>query len=278
MKIAITSPAGRVDLDKLKPGLDFISSLGHELVLGKTLVSSEYWTAGSAQLRADEFTEMWLDNSIDVVWAARGGFGCAHLLELIDWYKVVKVKKILCGHSDISVLHLAFLKFGVKRSISSAMPAVELNHKASSLTLESTFSLINDRHSVNLALFKNCQVIKGQKLSGFIVPITLSVLTSLCGTSYMPDLSGAVLVIEDINEAGYRLDGYLNQLRLNGILSKISALVFGDFKNCASSEEMGYLVGKYSNFVHGTVLTGLPFGHCEPRLSLPVGEFIEMNL
>ena len=54
MKIAISSPAGRVDKIRLNKGLAFLGGLGHELLLGETLDSEEFWTAGSAELRAAE--------------------------------------------------------------------------------------------------------------------------------------------------------------------------------------------------------------------------------
>ena len=279
MKIAITSPAGKVDSGKLAAGVSFLSSLGHEVLLGETLTAEEFWTAGSVELRAGELMKFWTDDSIDVVWAARGGFGCAHLLDSLDWAVLPGHEKILCGHSDISVLHLAFMAKGVKRGVSAAMPAVEFSDsEVDSLTTKSTFELVKDGSSVRCEEFQKCRVLKGGRLKGRLIPVTLSVLSSLCGSDFLPDFNGAVLVIEDINEHGYRLDGYLNQLRLSGILSKLSGLVFADFNNCASELELNYIYNKYTGLINGTVLSGLPFGHCKPRLSLPVGEDIDLEL
>lgn len=279
MKIAITSPAGKVDSEKLAAGVSFLRSIGHEVQLGKTVTEEEFWTAGSVELRAGELERFWLDDSIDVVWAARGGFGCAHLLEVLNWETLSGHQKILCGHSDISVLHLAFLAKGLKRGVSAAMPAVEFSEKKiDSLTVDSTFDLINQSSAVRIKEFQKCRVLQGGHLKGRLIPVTLSVLCSLCGSDFLPDFKDAVLVIEDVNEHGYRLDAYLNQLKLCGILSKLSGLVFADFNNCASEQELDYIYNKYTGLVKGTVLSGLPFGHCTPRLSLPVGEYIDLEL
>ena len=278
MRIAITSPAGKVDSEKLNRGILFLKSRGHEVELGATCTAQEFWTAGSAELRAGEFQNFWCDKNVDAVWAARGGFGCAHLLDKIDWSEIVKHRKLLCGHSDISVLHIAFLKFGVSRSLSAAMPAVEFSEVSpEKLTVDSTFSLLDGDVSFVKDELRRCEVISEGAAEGVLIPVTLSVLASLCGTAYLPDFKGAVLILEDVSESAYRLDAYLNQLRLNGILSSISALVFGDFKNCGSEAELKYIYNKYSGFVDGPVLCALPFGHCSPRLSVPVGEGIKFR-
>ena len=40
---------------------------------------------------------------------------------------------------------------------------------------------------------------------------------------------GAILLIEDVNEAPYRVDRMLSQLRLAGVLDAISGVVVGSF-------------------------------------------------
>ena len=279
MKIAISSPAGRVDKIRLNKGLAFLGGLGHELLLGETLDSEEFWTAGSAELRAAELERFWCDSSIDVVWAARGGFGCAHLLDLLDWGKMAAYEKVLCGHSDLSVLHLAFRAMGVSRTVSGAMPAVEFaEERVASLTEESTLGLLGSSELWGREYFQKCRVLQYGECSGPLYPVTLSVLCSLCGTDYLPDFNGALLVLEDVNESPYRLDAYLNQLKLSGILARLGGMVFGDFKNCGSEEELEYIYTKYKNEINGPVLAGLPFGHCLPRLSLPVAANIRLSV
>ena len=279
MKIAISSPAGNVDKVKLAKGISFLESRGHQIVVGETINSREFWTAGSAVQRAAELERFWCDESIDVVWAARGGFGCAHILELLDWSKMAKFKKNLCGHSDISVLHLAFLSRGVSRTLSASMPAVEFAEQdLDSLTIDSTFNLLADGAAIEKIYFENCQVLKSGQAKGYVVPVTLSVLCSLLGSDFLPNFSDVVLVLEDVNEAPYRIDAYMNQLKLSGILTSIQALVLGDFKNCGTDDEQAYIYNKYAKLVAGPVLSGLPFGHCLPRLSLPVGSEVKLSV
>lgn len=279
MKIAISSPAGIVDKVKLAKGISFFESRGHQIVVGETIHSKEFWTAGSAEQRAAELQSFWCDDSIDIVWAARGGFGCAHILDLLDWSRMSMFKKILCGHSDISVLHLAFRSRGVSRTVSASMPAVEFAEQyVDELTIDSTFNLLADGGAIEKVCFEDCRVLRSGQANGYIIPVTLSVLCSLLGTDFLPDFGNVVLVLEDVNEAPYRIDAYMNQLKLSGILTSVQALVLGDFKNCGAEAELAYIFEKYARFVEGPVLSGLPFGHCLPRLSLPVGSEVKLSV
>ena len=68
-----------------------------------------------------------------------------HLLELLNWEKMKQHKKILCGHSDITILHMAFMKFGGSRSISGIMPAVEFaNEDFDEFSLKSFLSNVGE--------------------------------------------------------------------------------------------------------------------------------------
>jgi len=58
----------------------------------------------------------------------------------------------------------------------------------------------------------------------------LSVLASLAGTPYMPDIQGGILFIEDVSEQPYRIERMLNTLYLSGVLQKQRAIIFGDFR------------------------------------------------
>ena len=78
-------------------------------------------------------------------------------------------------------------------------------------------------------------------------------------------------MIEDINESPYRLDAYLTQLKNAGILTSLSGMIWADFNDCGTAQDLQCLYEKFSPLVSGPVASGLAFGHCLPRISLPVG-------
>ena len=62
------------------------------------------------------------------------------------------------------------------------------------------------------------------RAAGRILGGNLTLLNSLLGTEYLPKLKGAILLLEDIHEAPYRIDRMLNQLRLAKVLNRSAVL------------------------------------------------------
>ena len=105
----------------------------------------------------------------------------------------------------------------------------------------------------------------------------LSVLASLAGTPYMPDIQGGILFIEDVSEQPYRIERMLNTLYLSGVLQKQRAIIFGDFRMGTirdvydSSYDFSAVVNHISRTAKIPVLTGFPFGHITNKNHFPVG-------
>ena len=68
--------------------------------------------------------------------------------------------------------------------------------------------------------------------SGRLIGGNLAVFTALLGTPYFPNLTGKILMIEDIGELPYRVDRMLNQLRLSGVFKKVKGIILGRFVDC----------------------------------------------
>jgi muramoyltetrapeptide carboxypeptidase len=90
----------------------------------------------------------------------------------------------------------------------------------------------------------------------------------------MPDLTGAILFLEDLNEPPYRIDGYLASLRLSGILSSLGGLAYGgftEFETPENSYSMDEVLAHYAQFVDGPVVSGLAYGHFPIKNAIPIG-------
>ena len=272
MNIAITAPAGPVKKDKLKAGVQRLKKLGYEnITIGDTCAGSHNWNSAEPEKRALEFESFWCNPKVDLVMAARGGFGCLHLLNLLDWDKMKKHKKLLCGHSDLTVMHLAFMKHRISSSISGIMPAVEFaSDDLDEFSISSFEASLTNFNTISLP----SEVINQGSQEGAIIPVTLSVLCSMIGTGSLPNFKDAILCLEDVNEPVYRLDAYLSQLELSGIFEEIGGLIWGDFNECGSSSDLDILINRFSKKINGPVVRDVPFGHCLPRMSLPAGKKI----
>jgi Uncharacterized proteins, homologs of microcin C7 resistance protein MccF len=102
----------------------------------------------------------------------------------------------------------------------------------------------------------------------------LSTIVSLIGTPYAMDLSGAILILEDINESLYRVDRMLHQLLLAGALGGCKAIAFGDFTGAEESgatKGLDALVGSVAAKLRIPCLGGIPVGHITDQWTIPIG-------
>ena len=101
-------------------------------------------------------------------------------------------------------------------------------------------------------------------------------MLSLMGTRYWPQVNGGVLFVEDVNEHPYRVERGLLQLHQAGVLNAQKAVVLGAFSAWRKSPlDRGYsmktVVAHLRSVCKTPIITGLPFGHVNPKVSLPVG-------
>jgi muramoyltetrapeptide carboxypeptidase len=102
----------------------------------------------------------------------------------------------------------------------------------------------------------------------------LSVCSRLVGTPYAPDLSGAILFLEDVGEAPYRVDRMLAHLSLAGWLDDLAGVVLGRFTTGSvdgPSLTLDEVVHDYFGGRPYPVATGLSYGHFMPRATIPIG-------
>jgi muramoyltetrapeptide carboxypeptidase len=109
----------------------------------------------------------------------------------------------------------------------------------------------------------------------------LSVLVSLLGTPYWPEVKGGVLFIEDVNEHPFRIERMLTQLLHAGVLARQKAIVFGQFTGIRlAPHDKGYRLATVVAWLRGRlkvpVLTGLPYGHVPTKVLLPVGAKVDL--
>jgi muramoyltetrapeptide carboxypeptidase len=123
----------------------------------------------------------------------------------------------------------------------------------------------------------------GGKAQGVLLGGNLTVLTALMGTPYLPDFTGAILVIEDVDEAEYRIDRMLTQLALGGVLGKVAGVVFGQCTDCIDEGPgmgnfpLGVVLDQHLKPLGVPAFHGAAFGHIADQYILPLGTRAEID-
>ena len=261
-----------------------LDSFGIRIIEGKHLFETPApdtpaYLSASDDARAKDLNSMIRNPDIDLILCLRGGYGSMRLLEKLDWDTLRQRDLPVVGFSDITALHLAMRSRAAGIPVAGQMAA----RLAEALADETT--RLSFRRALSTAFHGKfaagnpvpLTVLKDGSAHGPLIPVNLTLLTSLCGTPWLPDLSGALLVLEDIGEPVRKLDRHLTQLALAGIPQRIAGLVFAQFTDCGDAAERLNLFRNFAGTVRGPVLSGLPFGHDLPSFSFVYGERAEIR-
>ena len=277
-RVALVAPAGPLrDAGDLERAAANARSLGWDPVPGANALARLGYFAGTDAARLADLNSALNDPAIDAVWCIRGGYGAMRILAGIDYEALVRRPRALIGYSDITAIHAA-------AGVSAGLITFHGPTARSELTAFSRSFLERAvRHDASLCGdAPDAHTVFPGRAHGRLAGGNLALLASLAGTPYAPDLDGAILVLEDIDEAVYRLDRMLVQLRLSGMLAGVRGLVFGAFTNCPEASDDGSrtlddLIDELAGELRVPCIAGAPFGHIADQWTLPLGAMAELD-
>ncbi len=267
-RIRIVSPAGKVQMDAVRPGIELLQEEGFEVIIGNHVFDRHFQYAGTDRQRAADLQEAINDADTKAILCARGGYGTIRIIELVDFSPLLKNPKWIIGFSDITVLHAVLNKMGLA-SVHAAMPAFFLENKKPSKSFFSLINLVSTGVS-NIETPSDPLNRKGN-CSGQLIGGNLSLIYGLQGTPWQIETSGKILFIEDLSEYLYHLDRMMQNLKLAGILKDLAGMIVGGFTEMKDNESP---FGKTANEIIYEAVQDYKFPVC---FDFPVGH-ISKNL
>jgi len=316
--IYIYSPSGAVrDKAAFKRGVARLQAMGHDVEVDEAALTSHQRFAGDDETRLAAIHRA-AASKADVALISRGGYGLTRILPGIHYKKIAKAidqGMLFVGISDFTAFQSAVLArtgaitwagpalcegFGVggKPDLADGHGNGEANtpddimeacfddlllgqgegagwrqHRDTSLNMDSLAAKTVD---VQVKALKN---VTNAKLWGG----NLTVLNSLLGTPYFPDVKGGILFLEDVAEHPYRIERMLTQLLYAGVLKRQKAIVLGQFTEFKLvSHDRGFKLQSVVDWLRGQikvpVLTNLPYGHVATKVLLPVGASVDLTV
>ncbi|MGH8798808.1 MAG: LD-carboxypeptidase [Casimicrobiaceae bacterium] len=252
---------------------------GHRVIVDPTASTRWQRFSASDDERLAAVMRMATDPRIDLAIAVRGGYGWSRLLDRIDFDVIGAAKTRWLGHSDFTAFQLAALTHARIVSFAGPMAAYDFGAESPSpFTIGHCWALLgNPSHEIELPLDGPADF----AASGTVWGGNLAMVAHLVGTRHFPEVQGGILVLEDVAEHPYRVERMLYQLFLSGVLPRQRAVLLGSFNGFdASPNDNGYDLA--AAIAHARerfgvpVYTGLPFGHCRDKLTLPFGGHCEL--
>jgi len=174
--------------------------------------------AGPDAARADAVIAFANDPELDAIWFARGGYGSGRIVEavLAGLGEAARAKTYL-GYSDAGFLLAALHKAGIGRIAHGPMLNDVRRAGGEAAAKRALGFLAGARDGLEPSLAD------GRPAAAF----NLIVLSHLLGTPFEPDLTGHVLMIEEVSEEMYRFDRAFCHLTSSSLARRIAGLRLG---------------------------------------------------
>lgn len=285
--IYIYSPSGAVrDKAAFNRGIRYLQSLGHEVEVDPDALSSHLRFAGDDDTRLTAIHRA-AASGADVAMISRGGYGLSRILGRIRYKALAKAVERgteFVGISDFTALQMALLsKTG---SVTWAGPALcesfGVGGGTPDLPDDIMVDCFNDMlmgqgEGTGWRQHREDGATDEMRVSNAIIwGGNLTMVASLLGSDYFPQIKGGILFLEDIGEHPYRIERLLTQLLHAGVVARQKAIVLGQFTEFKlTSHDRGFKLQTVVQWLRSQtktpVLTNLPFGHVATKVLLPFG-------
>jgi muramoyltetrapeptide carboxypeptidase len=285
--VGIVSPAGCIsNAAELRASLESsMASLGLRTFFQQSWDDCDGYLAGTDEQRALAVNQMFRNESIAAVLASRGGWGCARIVQMFDYDAMRANAKIFMGYSDLTAcLNAVTRRTGVV-TFHGPLGSSNWSDESGANVVWSQRLLVDAQP----ALLSNSDApdaptpatIRAGKAKGRLIGGNLSVFDGILGSDYAPaldDFDGAILFLEDVNEASYRIDRMLTQLQLFGALERIAGFVWGTCSGCSDGGfSVAQVLDQHIAPLNIPAFSGAQFGHIAEQFIMPIGARVEID-
>lgn len=237
--------------------------------------------AGSDAERAGAFARA-AAQPARIVMITRGGYGLTRILPMLDYEALAASGKQWVGLSDFTAFHLAMLaRAGAATWAGPALLDDFVMPDGGALDEVTVDGFREAMDGLLEAVGFRCSGPSGVEARGTLWGGNLSIVCNLLGTPWFPQVDGGILFLEDVNEHPYRVERMLSQLLHAGVLDKQAAILLGHFNRYRLADaDRGFDMPSVVRWLRANtrtpVITGLPFGHASPKLTLPHGATVAL--
>lgn len=287
-KVGLVAPAWLITEKELQASVERVKQLGLEPVYPDNILDKHGYFSGTDKQRADRFNDMVKNPDIKGIIFTNGGYGCARILDFIDYDLLKKNPKVIIGFSDsTALLNAVHQKTGV---VTFHGPVAQTIHREynkmqfRNIVMNPSAKYLIESSGSDLAKSAQDKVLErytitSGRVQGELVGGNLTLICSLMGTPYQIDMKGKIVMIEEIDEEPYRIDRMLTQLIASGELAKASGIAFGVCRKCDKSDKtvapnsftLRQVIEDRIKPLDIPSVYGLSFGHNQCNFTFPIG-------
>jgi muramoyltetrapeptide carboxypeptidase len=256
--VAVVAPSSPFPRDEFFRGLSWLRAR-YRIRVASAVFARDGFLAGSDTKRAAELASAMRDPEVKAILAARGGYGALRIVDDLPWAEFARQPKWLAGFSDVTALHASACRVGV-----ASLHGPNVTGLGGATPRERASLLQGLERPSSPRAWTDLTVIRGGRAEGAVAGGNLSIVHAMAAAGRLRVPDGAVVALEDVTEAPYRVDRMLTSLLIGGHLARASAVVFGGFDRCPPGKDgrtVEEVLAERTAALGVPVLAGAPFGH-----------------
>lgn len=279
-KVRFVSPASQPDQAGIEARADILKSWGLEVEIGPHAFKKHHYLAGTDEQRLSDFNDAIRDPSVRAIFATRGGKGSYRIADDLDFEAMRSDPKHFIGFSDNTAIHLNLWNYCHIGSIHGSI----LNTPSGEFIQANIESLKNCLLSANDVCIAadpgqpTAELTSTGKADGILLGGNLNLISTAVGWA-LPSLEGKILLLEAIGMYVGEIDRQLTMLRRSGSLDGLSGIALGQFTGINPSAGLTIieLLHDHLSQLDVPILGGLPLGHEETALCVPMGQIATID-
>ncbi len=275
-KAIIISPAGNVEPQLVHEAALVLRNWGLDVSISPNCLSKSGRFSGTKEQRLLDLQSSINNKDVKLILCSRGGYGVVHLLGSIDFSGIVEYPKWVVGFSDITALHSTLQSNGIISIHGPMAKDISQSDNSNQSIRYLRDILFGENINYKFVVRDTEGLNRNGKCEGDIFGGNLAVFCGLMGTDkvYLP--KNGILILEDIGEAPYKVDRYIQQLKLAGIFDSISGLIIGQFTEFEEDDLMPYslyeTIAETLSEYDFPVCFNFPFGHIDNNHPVLLGK------
>lgn len=277
---------------------------GFKISFSKNCQATDMFLSSSISQRIDDIHQAFSEIKVRAIFTVIGGFHSNQLLSYLDYDLIKNNPKILCGYSDITALQnaittktglvtysgLHFSTWAMKKEFQ-----YNLDYFRKCLVQSNSFNVkpsetwsddVWYEDQENRTVIKNdgFMVLNKGSAEGVIYGGNLCTFNLLQGTEYMPDISGAILFLEDDafvgSDTASEFDRNLQSLIHQPAFKQVKGLVIGRFQKESKMTlvKLRYIIKSKKELDKIPIIANVDFGHTNPLITFPIGGAIKLEV
>jgi muramoyltetrapeptide carboxypeptidase len=274
--VALVATSGWMRPERVEAAVEVLTGWGLRVRVGDNALRRHFYLAGTDQQRLADLNAAFRDPAVRGVLCLRGGYGAQRIVDGVDFDAVRDDPKLVVGFSDITALQVA-LWCETRLATVHGPTASYLERGAGDPTVRAMRRALMTSDPVVLTPDDKEETVGvriGGRAEGILLGGNLTMLATTVGTRHRPDLGGAILMLEAVNEPPYRVDRCLVQLRRAGWLTGVAGVAVGQFTDChddGPTPTVAQVLAEQLGALGVPVLGGLPFGHGAQQIAVGLG-------